>query len=72
MAENYQDITLNIDFIKHAFSQINNKKTPIRIFHNYFLKNIEISDKTIDIGSGKHSSYLNFLKKKKCKTFFCR
>ena len=70
MTENYQDINLNIDFIKHVFSQINNNKTPIRIFHNYFLKNIEISDKTIDIGSGKHSSYLNFLNKKNVKLFF--
>ena len=56
MTKDYEEITLNIDFIKHAFSQINNNKTPIRIFHNYFLKNIEISEKTIDIGSGKHSS----------------
>ena len=64
MTKDYEEITLNIDFIKHAFGQINNNKTPIRIFHNYFLRNIEISKKTIDIGSGKHSSYLDFLKKK--------
>ena len=70
MTKDYEEITLNIDFIKHAFSQINNNKTPIRIFHNYFLKNIEISEKTIDIGSGKHSSYLDFLKKKNVKLFF--
>ena len=70
MKKNYEDLTLNIDFIKHAFNQINNNKTPIRIFHNYFLKNIEISEKTIDIGSGQHSSYLNFLKKKNVNLFF--
>ena len=46
------------------------KKTPIRIFHNIFLRNIQTNGKTIDLGSGKHSSYLNFIKKKHNKIYF--
>ena len=66
----YQSIILNLDFIKHAYSQLKNKKSPIRLLHNYFLKNISIQEKTIDIGSGKHSSYLKFLEKKNVEMFF--
>ena len=56
---------LNYNFLKHITFQIFKKKTPIRFFHNYFLKEIEIEGKVLDLGSGKHSSYLNFINKKK-------
>ena len=52
-------ITLNS--IKHLIRLIYKNKSPVRIFHNYFLKKIEIKGKTIDLGSGNHSSYLNHL-----------
>ena len=61
---------LNYNFLKHITFQIFKKKTPIRFFHNYFLKEIEIEGKVLDLGSGKHSSYLNFINKKKHQIYF--
>ncbi len=70
MQKDNLDPQLSISFIKHSFHQINLNKSPIRIFHNYLLKEIEIHGKTIDLGSGTHSSYHNFLNKKKIELFF--
>lgn len=70
MTYEYHSYPINFSTLKHAFNQIMNNKSPIRIFHNHFLKHIEINDKTIDLGSGKHSSYLNFLKKKNVEIYF--
>ena len=70
MRENNSSFKPNISFIKHSFSQLNLDKSPIRIFHNYLLKEIEISGKTIDLGSGTHSSYHNFIKKKEVELFY--
>lgn len=61
---------INIKSIKHIISSINNYKTPIRIFHNFFLKDKVITGKTIDLGAGKHSSYLNFFEKKNVEILF--
>ena len=45
-------------------------KSPLRIFHNIFLQNIELSGKTIDLGSGNHSSYLEYLNNKSNNIYF--
>ena len=66
----YQNLPLNYSFIKHLFKQFSIGKTPIRIFHNYFLKDLEIYGKVIDIGSGNHSSYLSFIKQKKTEIYY--
>ena len=52
---------INFRSIAHLIKLIFKNKSPIRIFHNFFLKDIEIKGKTIDLGSGNHSSYLNYL-----------
>ena len=66
----YQNLTLSYSFIKHVFKQLSLGKTPVRIFHNYFLKDLEIYGKVIDIGSGNHSSYLSFIKQNNTEIFF--
>ncbi len=65
-----QKYKLNYSFLKHLILQILKKKTPIRLFHNYFLNEISIEGNILDLGSGTHSSYLNFIKKKKYEIFF--
>ena len=66
----YQNLTLSYSFIKHVFKQLSLGKTPVRIFHNYFLKDLEIYGKVIDIGSGNHSSYLSFIRQNNTEIFF--
>ena len=66
----YQHFPINIKSIIHCVKLILINKSPVRIFHNYFLKNIEIKNKTIDLGCGHHSSYLNFLKKDNVEIFY--
>ena len=61
---------INFKSFLHLIKLIYKNKSPIRIFHNYFLKNIFIEGKTIDLGCGNHSSYLNFLKKRNTEFFF--
>jgi ubiquinone/menaquinone biosynthesis C-methylase UbiE len=61
---------INLSSILHLIILIYKDKSPIRIFHNYFLKTIKIKGKTIDLGAGMHSSYFNYLKKKNTKIFF--
>lgn len=58
------NIPLSLKSLKHTFYLIYKNKSPIRIFHNYFLKSLVIKGKTIDLGCGHHSSYLEFLEKK--------
>ena len=65
-----QKYKLNYSFLKHLILQIIKKKTPIRLFHNYFLNEISIEGNILDLGAGNHSSYLNFIKKKKYEIFF--
>tara|TARA_B110000977_G_scaffold682_1_gene972 strand:- start:23050 stop:23739 length:690 start_codon:yes stop_codon:yes gene_type:complete len=61
----YTRYPLSIKSLYHLLSQFYNKKSPTRAFHNFFLRNIFLKGKTIDLGSGNHSSYLNFIKSKK-------
>ena len=67
---NYFNLKINFDNIFQIIKLIFKKKSPIRIFHNIFLKNIDTNGITIDLGSGKHSSYLNYLNKKHNKIYF--
>ena len=67
---NYFNLKINFDNIFQIIKLIFKKKSPIRIFHNIFLKDIETNGITIDLGSGKHSSYLNYLNKKHNKIYF--
>ena len=61
---------ININSILHLIRQTFNNKSPLRIFHNYFLKKIQIEGKTIDLGSGNHGSYYKFLKLKNANIYF--
>lgn len=69
---NFKTTSFPISFesIKHLCGQIYKNKSPIRLFHNYFLKGIKIKGKVIDLGSGNHSSYLNFLQKEDVNIFY--
>ena len=53
---------LSLSFLKHAFLSFRQGKSPMRILHNFFLKDLEINGLTLDLGSGKNASYYNFLK----------
>ena len=64
------DYPLTFKGLYHLFNQIFKNKSPLRLFHNYFLKNISIEGKVIDIGSGNHSSYYDFLKLKNAEIFY--
>tara|TARA_Y100000768_G_C23984569_1_gene687945 strand:+ start:1136 stop:1819 length:684 start_codon:yes stop_codon:yes gene_type:complete len=55
------EFPISIKSIQHLISQTFKNKSPLRIFHNFFLKTIKIKGKVIDLGSGDHSSYYNFL-----------
>ena len=65
-----QKYKLNYSFLKHLILQIIKKKSPIRLFHNYFLNEISIEGNILDLGAGNHSSYLNFIQKKNYEIFF--
>ena len=60
----------SIKSINHIFRQIYKKKSPLRLFHNFFLMDITINGKVIDLGSGSHSSYYNFLKLKNTDIYY--
>jgi SAM-dependent methyltransferase len=49
-------------FLKHAYLSFKEGKSPMRIIHNFFLKEIKINGLTLDLGSGKNASYHDFLK----------
>ena len=50
----YSKINLNLKNIKKIIKFFFKKKTPIRIFHNIYLQNIETKGVTVDLGSGRH------------------
>lgn len=62
MIFNYQEIPLNLKFLRHAYCLLKKGKSPVRIFHNFYLNNISLEGKILDLGSGSHSSYFNFIK----------
>ena len=55
--------SLSFSFLKHAFLSFRERKSPMRIIHNFFLNNVNINGLTLDLGAGKNQSYFNFLKK---------
>lgn len=61
---------INFESLKHLTKLIYENKSPLRIFHNFFLKKIFINGKTIDLGSGNHGSYYKFLKLKNANIYF--
>jgi SAM-dependent methyltransferase len=52
-----------IKSLSHAYKEILNGSSIMRLIHNYFLKNVNINNKVLDIGSSNFSSYYNFLNK---------
>ena len=61
---------INFQSLKHLTKLIYENKSPLRIFHNFFLKKIFINGKTIDLGSGNHGSYYKFLNSQNAKIYF--
>jgi len=61
---------INFTSIIHLIKLIYKNKSPLRIFHNFFLKTISIKGKVIDLGSGNHGSYYKFLNSKDAKICF--
>jgi SAM-dependent methyltransferase len=61
---------LSFDSLEHLVKQTFIGKSPSRLIHNFFLRKLRIKGLTIDIGSKKYNSYLNFIKKKECNFFF--
>ena len=55
--------TLSFSFLKHAFLSFRERKSPMRIIHNFFLIDVNIKGLTLDLGAGKNQSYFSFLKK---------
>jgi len=70
MKLNFVNFPISFSSIKHSCKLLIKNKSPIRIFHNYFLKKIKLKGYTIDLGCGTHSSYFNFMKNKSTKVFF--
>ena len=66
----YSKLNLNLKNIKEVIKLFFKKKSPIRIFHNIYLQNIKTKGVTVDLGSGRHSSYLNYIKTKHNKIYF--
>ena len=64
MKLSYISYTISLNSICHYIKLIIKNKSPIRIFHNYFLKRIKLKGNTIDLGCGNHSSYFNFMENK--------
>jgi len=54
--------SLSFLFLKHAFFSFKEGKSPMRILHNFFLKDLNIKGATLDLGSGKNASYMKFMK----------
>ena len=54
--------SLSFFFLKHAFFSFREGKSPLRILHNFFLKDLRIKGLTLDLGSGKNASYMKFMK----------
>ena len=56
--------SLSFLFLKHAFISFREGKSPMRILHNFFLRNLKVSGLTLDLGSGINASYMNFMNTK--------
>ena len=52
--------TLSFSFLKHAFLSFRERKSPMRIIHNFFLIDVNIKGLTLDLGAGKNQSYFSF------------
>ncbi len=54
---------LTFDFIKHTYFSFRKKMSVIRLTHNFFLKKIKVTGKTIDLGSGEGTNltYYDFM-----------
>ncbi len=70
MIFNYQEIPINFKFLRHAYNLLKKGKSPVRIFHNFFLNNISLEGKILDLGSGSHSSYFNYINISKEEIYF--
>jgi hypothetical protein len=54
---------IKIKSLCHAYKQILSGSSIMRLIHNYFLRNVNINTKVLDLGSSNISSYYNFLNK---------
>ena len=54
---------INFKSIIHAYSELSKGRSILRLIHNFFLKNILINGKTLDIGSKGYYSAYEFMKK---------
>ena len=61
------NIPLSIKSILFIYKKIKEKKSVMRITHEYFLYRLQISGLTADLGSGTNNSYIEIFKKKKFK-----
>lgn len=62
---------INFKSIIHAYSELSKGRSILRLIHNFFLKNITINAKTLDIGSKDYYSAYEFMKNdNKCDVVF--
>jgi SAM-dependent methyltransferase len=54
---------INFKSVIHAYSELSKGRSILRLSHNFFLKNIIINAKTLDIGSKGYYSAYEFMKK---------
>jgi hypothetical protein len=54
---------ITIKSLYHAYKEILNGSSIMRLIHNYFLRNVNINTEVLDLGSSNISSYYNFLNK---------
>jgi hypothetical protein len=54
---------LKIKSLYHAYKEILNGSSIMRLTHHYFLKEIAINEKILDLGSRGFNNYYNFFKK---------
>jgi SAM-dependent methyltransferase len=54
---------VNFKSIVHAYRELSKGRSILRLIHNFFLKNIIINGKTLDIGSKGYYSAYEFMKK---------
>ena len=54
---------INLISILHVYKELSKGRSILRLIHNFFLKNIIINRKTLDIGSKGYYSAYEFMKK---------
>ena len=54
---------INLISILHVYKELSKGRSILRLIHNFFLKNIIVNAKTIDIGSKSYYSAYEFMKK---------